>query len=50
MILAGFLYHFTFYNVITCIMYVISVDNAKNTNSFVQEDKSCTINNFSLLG
>jgi len=34
MILAGILNHFTFYNVITAIMYVISVDNV--TNSFVR--------------
>jgi len=39
-IFAGFLNHFTFYNVITTIMYVIGVDNAKNANSFVRyEDK-----------
>jgi len=37
MILAGLLNHFTFCDVITTIMYVTSVDNVKNANSF--EDK-----------
>jgi len=35
MIFAGLLNHFTFCDVITTIMYGISVDNAKNANSFV---------------
>jgi len=36
MILAGLLNHFTFCNVITTVMYVISVDNDKNANSFIR--------------
>jgi len=36
MILAVLLNHFTFFNVITTIMYIISVDNVKNANSFVR--------------
>jgi len=36
MILAGLLNHFKFCDVITTIMYVISVDNVKHANSFLR--------------